>query len=187
MSSLSSWPFSEVIFTLSTKIMPCRFEEVMKWWKRYLKSSKCLETTFRATSCAGIRHKIPVWDPVNQQKLEDLIVRWSSFWVHTLGGSELRKTTWDVNNPVNSGRNYQPQLVRRILAINSIMKYDAWMCQCEVSVFCIQGKPRDVIPESCLVNKTDPQYDHLHQNKMCVFFCNGNHPNFIPNSKITDS
>ena len=90
-------------------------------------------------------------------------------------------------NSVNSGRNYQPQLVRRILAINSIMKYDAWMCQCEVSVFCIQGKPRDVIPESCLVNKTDPQYDHLHQNKMCVFFCNGNHPNFIPNSKITDS
>ena len=29
-------------------------------------------------------------------------------------------TTWDVWNPINNGKNYQPQLVSRISAINSI-------------------------------------------------------------------
>ena len=61
------------------------------------------------------------------------------------------------------------------------MKYDAWMCQCEVSVFCIQGKLRGVIPKSCLVNKTHPQYDRLHQNKMCFFAMETTVDNFIPN------
>ena len=37
----------------------------------------------------------------------------------TVDGSEIRLTTWDVWNPVNDGRNYQPQQVQDFRTINS--------------------------------------------------------------------
>ena len=40
----------------------------------------------------------------------------------TVDGSEIRLTTWDaLQNPVSNGINYQPQLVSRISAINSMI------------------------------------------------------------------
>ena len=39
--------------------------------------------------------------------------------------AEIRLTTWDVWNPINTGINYQPQLVSRISAINSITSKQA--------------------------------------------------------------
>ena len=89
MSSLSSWPFSEVLFTA---LQIWRSDEVMK----------------KSTSCAGIWHKDPVWDPVNQQKLEDLIVRWSTFWGSYSWWFRNPKKYLGCKQPViNSGRNYQ--------------------------------------------------------------------------------
>ena len=38
----------------------------------------------------------------------------------TVDGSEIRQTIWDVENPVNTGINYQPELVSGISSINSI-------------------------------------------------------------------
>ncbi len=48
----------------------------------------------------------------------NIIYAYVHIYQHTVDGSEIRLTTWDVKKPVTSGINYHPQLVSRIFSIN---------------------------------------------------------------------
>ncbi len=52
------------------------------------------------------------------------------FWNHQLILLMVQKSinTWDVQNPVNNGINYQPQLVSRISSINSTSRVSLGLC-----------------------------------------------------------
>ena len=66
------------------------------WWHNELLSSK----------------KAPKITFAKQQQLHCCFVNPYCWWLKSC-------TTWDVWNPINNGKNYQPQLVSRISAINS--------------------------------------------------------------------
>ena len=55
---------------------------------------------------------------------------WDEFWESdTTLMEEIRLTTWDVENPVNNGMNYQPQLVifRRISEPSTVAPENRWL------------------------------------------------------------
>ncbi len=56
---------------------------------------------------------------------------WYCWWLKS------QTTTWDVWNPINNGKNYQPQLVSRISAINSTSGDGQKLVWCKEDLPCI--------------------------------------------------
>ena len=76
----------------------------------------------------------------------------------TDGRNPATLTTWDVKNPVNNGRSYQPQLVSRNSFINST---SGWFLLGEVLKF---GK----LPFSKILKKKHHQNSHELLNRKKV-------------------
>ncbi len=72
-------------------------------------------------------------------------------------------TTWDVWNPINNGINYQPQLVNRISAINSIT----------ICLTCLTILNSNPFLPACGTN-TLPQSVQILSRVVCLF-CNDNY------------
>ena len=91
------------------------------------------------------------WDlPFWEEWLESFGIHFKSliycWWLNSC-------TTWDVWNPINNGKNYQPQLVSRISAINSIM----------LATWCnIYGqKPYHILKDLCGLRQ-EPALPQIH-------------------------